>query len=112
MSGVLFIVMPLGAVESPAIGLSTIQVNLRTGDPGQPEAVKAILYNSSVNLGMPPQIQGRGLPLATMALAAAQPSPRRTVWDFPQAKDDVLMSDRGRGLMVPHPDPPCTRPSG
>jgi subtilisin family serine protease len=58
---------------------------IRTGDPGQPEAVKAMLYKSSVNLGMPPHIQGRGFPLATMALAAAQPSPRRRVWDFPRA---------------------------
>jgi hypothetical protein len=44
---------------------------MRTGDPQQPEFIKSILHNSAVDLGMPPMIQGRGLPLASNALAMA-----------------------------------------
>lgn len=45
---------------------------LRTGDQQQAEAVKSILYDAAVDLGMPPQIQGRGLPVVSRALAAAE----------------------------------------
>ncbi len=51
---------------------------IRSGDPQQPEAVKALLYGACADLGMPPEIQGRGLPLAHQALMWAdyyQPSP-------------------------------------
>jgi subtilisin family serine protease len=44
---------------------------IRTGDAQQVEWVRQILYGASVDLGMPPEIQGRGLPMATFALAAA-----------------------------------------
>lgn len=46
---------------------------IRTGDARQPEYVRSILRGASVNLGMPPLLQGYGLPLATRALAAARP---------------------------------------
>ena len=43
----------------------------RSGDPQQPEFVRAVLHGSAFDLGMHPYIQGRGLPLGTQALAAA-----------------------------------------
>jgi len=49
----------------------------RTGDAQQPEFVRAMLAQAAYNLGMPPQIQGHGLPLAPRALASAQPAPGR-----------------------------------
>ncbi len=57
---------------------------IRSGDPQQPEAVKALLTGACADLGMPPELQGRGLPLAHQALLWAdyyQP-PR---WPQPQA---------------------------
>ena len=44
---------------------------IRTGDAAQTETVKSILLNACVDMGMPPFIQGYGLPLATEALAEA-----------------------------------------
>jgi subtilisin family serine protease len=41
---------------------------IRTGDAQQVEFVRQILRGAAVNLGMPPTIQGYGLPLATNAL--------------------------------------------
>jgi subtilisin family serine protease len=52
---------------------------IRTGDPLQTETVKSILFNACVDLGMPPLIQGRGLPLATRALAGARTAPAARV---------------------------------
>lgn len=43
----------------------------RTGDARQPEFVRALLYHAAIRLGLPPLIEGYGLPLATRALAAA-----------------------------------------
>jgi Subtilase family len=43
---------------------------LRTADPAQPEAVRSILHQSAYDLGMPPYIQGAGLPLCPHALSA------------------------------------------
>lgn len=47
--------------------------SIRTGDARQPEYVRSIIQGSAVNLGMPPLLQGSGLPQATRALAAARP---------------------------------------
>jgi subtilisin family serine protease len=44
---------------------------IRTGDAQQVEYVRQILHGAAVDLGMPPEVQGRGLPLATLALPAA-----------------------------------------
>lgn len=57
---------------------------IRTGDSRQPEFVRSIIGGSAANLGMPPALQGRGLPLAARALAAAQPLPTQPVWAAPQ----------------------------
>ena len=51
--------------------------NSRTGDPQQPEFIRSLLARSAFNLGMPPQVQGMGVPLAPVALGAAQPYPQR-----------------------------------
>ena len=54
---------------------------IRTGDARQPEYVRTILRRASVNLGMPPTLQGHGLPLATRSLAAAtQTRPQAGAW--------------------------------
>ncbi|HVG18509.1 MAG TPA: S8 family serine peptidase, partial [Blastocatellia bacterium] len=45
---------------------------IRTGDAQQSEYVRWILRDSSLNIGLPPQIQGKGLPSVPRALAAAQ----------------------------------------
>lgn len=45
--------------------------SIRSGDPQQPEAVKALLTGACADLGMPPEFQGRGLPLVHQALAWA-----------------------------------------
>lgn len=50
---------------------------IRTGDARQPEYVRSIIRGAAVNLGMPPLLQGYGLPLATRALASAQPRPQQ-----------------------------------
>jgi subtilisin family serine protease len=47
---------------------------IRTGDAQQVELVRQILHGAAVDLGMPPGIQGRGLPMATLALSAAVPA--------------------------------------
>lgn len=47
--------------------------HLRTGDEGQPEAVRAVLRASAFDLGLPPEFQGAGLPSAIRALRAATP---------------------------------------
>jgi subtilisin family serine protease len=56
---------------------------LRTGDANQSYSVRSLLFRATVNLGMSPYLQGRGLPLAPRVLPAAQPlstfSPSRTV---------------------------------
>lgn len=44
---------------------------IRTGDDRQPYWVRKILRESSVDIGLPAQMQGAGLPNAEMALAAA-----------------------------------------
>lgn len=44
---------------------------IRSGNAQQVEFVRQILHGAAVDLGMPPEIQGRGLPLATLALPAA-----------------------------------------
>lgn len=44
---------------------------IRTGDGRQPESVRAILRASAADLGMPPFLQGYGLPLATQALGVS-----------------------------------------
>jgi len=44
----------------------------RTGKASQVESVRSILYCASIPLGMPAYIQGRGLPLAPLALGAAR----------------------------------------
>jgi subtilisin family serine protease len=49
-----------------------VSPEFRTGDSRQPEYVKSILQSSAANLGMPPHIQGAGLPLANQALAVIQ----------------------------------------
>jgi hypothetical protein len=46
--------------------------SIRTGDAQQPELVKAIINEGCVDLGMPPLLQGAGLPSAPRSLAAAQ----------------------------------------
>ena len=57
--------------------------SIRTGDQQQPEFVKSILYQAAADLGMPPMIQGRGLPLASQALAGAS-FQAGTHWNIPQ----------------------------
>lgn len=54
---------------------------IRTGDARQPEYVRSILRGAAVKLGMPPLLEGHGLPLATRALAAAQPRQRSNTWN-------------------------------
>ena len=49
-----------------------VSPQFRTRDARQPEYVKSILQSSAVDLGMPPHIQGYGLPLANQALAVIQ----------------------------------------
>jgi subtilisin family serine protease len=44
---------------------------LRTGDSSQPEYVRSVLQASCSDLGMPPFLQGYGLPSAPRALASA-----------------------------------------
>ena len=58
--------------------------SIRTGDPQQPENVKSILYDASVDLGISPLIQGRGLPLATRALATASAYQPGKYWNISQ----------------------------
>ncbi len=53
---------------------------IRTGDSQQAEYVKWILTNSAVDLGLPPFVQGRGLPLATRALPPAPPATPSASW--------------------------------
>lgn len=57
---------------------------IRTGDSRQPDFVRSIIGGAAINLGLPPTIQGRGLPLATRALSAAQPFVPQTAWAMPQ----------------------------
>jgi subtilisin family serine protease len=59
--------------------------SIRTGDPQQPELVKSILYSAAVDLGMPPTIQGRGLPMASRALAGAAYQ-TGAFWSLPQQR--------------------------
>jgi subtilisin family serine protease len=58
---------------------------IRTGDAQQVEYVRSILQSSAADLGMPPMIQGRGLPLANRALAAAQQYLPQYSWGASQA---------------------------
>lgn len=44
---------------------------IRTGDRQQPELVRSILESASIDLGLPPEMQGAGLPNAALALRAA-----------------------------------------
>jgi Subtilase family len=46
--------------------------SVRLGNSQQPEYVKSILAYAAIDLGLPPTIQGWGVPLATRALAYAQ----------------------------------------
>lgn len=46
--------------------------HLRTGDFRQPEALRWILANAAVDMGLPPAIQGHGLPTMPRVLASAQ----------------------------------------
>jgi hypothetical protein len=41
---------------------------IHTGDAQQVEFVRQILHGSSIDLGMPSEIHGHGLPMATYAL--------------------------------------------
>src|SRR5574340_1128268 len=51
---------------------------LRTRDARQPQALRWILATAAVDMGLPPEIQGHGLPTVPRALAAAQQFTRRS----------------------------------
>lgn len=53
---------------------------IRTGDARQPEYVRAVLGQSSIDLGMPILLQGAGLPIATRALFARAVSSPARAW--------------------------------
>jgi subtilisin family serine protease len=52
---------------------------IRTGNAQQVELVRKILHGSSVDLGMPSETQGHGLPLATYALQLATATPDNSI---------------------------------
>jgi subtilisin family serine protease len=58
---------------------------IRTGDAQQAEFVRSILRSAAADLGMPPHIQGYGLPLANHAIAGAQSFQPQSSWGAPGA---------------------------
>ena len=51
---------------------------LRTRDIRQAQALRWILATAAVDMGLPPEIQGHGLPTVPRALAAAQQFTKRS----------------------------------
>lgn len=52
---------------------------LRTGDASQVEGVRSVLFSACQDLGLPPALQGRGLPSVPRALGAALAAGRMAV---------------------------------
>ena len=56
---------------------------IRTGDRSQPDAVRAIIRNSAIDLGLPSEMQGAGLPNAAIALRDAS---------FRRVREEAILS--------------------
>ncbi len=55
---------------------------IRTGDAAQPEFLRSIISGAALNLGLPPTVQGFGVPQALTALGA---EPGHTTYWYPYA---------------------------
>jgi subtilisin family serine protease len=49
--------------------------SIRTGDDNQSESVRTLLHQAAADLGMPPTLQGHGLPLVPRILPTSRPRP-------------------------------------